>query len=188
MFAVRAVLADAHSVQFRNGVTKSAKHILVKADAFGIGMPDQDTILSPDHRIYIHDLACGFLFDEAAVLAPAKGLLGLQRMRAMKGKKSVEYITLLTETHQVIFANGMPAETLYPGPEALQRIGFFGRAQIMRSVLRLGTRDLETAYPPARRLLSVQEAKGLVEVMKVRSRFVQSGPQISDQPTLHAAE
>ncbi|MEL7013493.1 MAG: Hint domain-containing protein [Pseudomonadota bacterium] len=147
------------------------KPVLVKAGTFGLDMPHQDTILSPDHRIYLRDLECEILFGETEVLAPAKGLVGLQRIREMKGKKSVEYVTLLTEHHQVILANGMPSETLYPGPEALARIGFFGRMQIMRAVPRLSAGDLHVCYPPARLLLTVKETEAMATVLKLREQF-----------------
>ncbi|MEL6314733.1 MAG: Hint domain-containing protein [Pseudomonadota bacterium] len=152
------------------------KPVIVKAGTFGLDMPSQDTILSPDHRIFLRDLECEILFGEAEVLAPAKGLVGLQRIREMKGKKSVEYVTFLTEHHQVILANGMPAETLYPGPEALERIGFFGRAQIMRAVPRLRHGDLHACYPPARLLLTVRETEAVASVLKIREQFTRPRP------------
>ena len=164
------------------------KPVSVKAGTFGVGMPNQDTILSPDHRIYLRDLECELLFGEAEVLAPAKGLVGVHRIRQLKGKKSVEYVTLLTECHQVILANGMPAETLYPGPEALRRVGWFGRAQIMAALPRLGTAEIALAYPPARLLLSVQETKAVAKVMMLRERFARPGAGVQAYPVQRTAE
>lgn len=147
------------------------KPVMVKAGTFGIDVPRTDTVMSPDHRIFLRDLACELICGEAEVLAPAKGLVGLRRVRQMKGKKEIDYVTLLTGRHEVIFANGMPVETLYPGEEALERVGWFGRAQIRAALPRLGTVDLPVAYPPARPLLTVQQTKAVAQAMSLRALF-----------------
>ncbi|MEM7732122.1 MAG: Hint domain-containing protein [Pseudomonadota bacterium] len=154
---------------------KAQKPVVVRQGSLGPDRPCCDTVLSPDHRVLLQDPECALFFGAEEVLAPVKGLVGLRRIREMRGKRQVEYVTLLTAQHEVIFANGMAAETLYPGPEALQRIGLFGRAQILAILPRLAGGELHDSYPPARTFLTVQETRAMAEVLRLRQRFARPG-------------
>ncbi|OIQ32080.1 MAG: hypothetical protein BM562_06135 [Alphaproteobacteria bacterium MedPE-SWcel] len=156
-----------------------AKPLLLKADFIQQDAPNLDTIVSPDHRILIRDPACTLLFGTAEVLVPAKGLIALPRIREMQGRKTVDYVTLLTGQHQIILANGLPAETLYPGPQALQRIGARGRSELMSLCPRLKSEKVSVAYPAARRLVSMREAEVLAGVLRL-TRRLKGDPAVSD--------
>ncbi|TNJ41561.1 Hint domain-containing protein [Phaeobacter sp. B1627] len=152
-------------------VRGAAKPLLLRAGFSGAKTPHRDTVLSPDHRILVAGPACDLLFGTREVLAPAKGLIALARIREMQGRKSVEYVSLLTGRHQVILANGLPVETLYPGPEALHRLGAAGRCEVMALCPGLRTKELSLAYPAARRLLSKKEAQALSVVLRLTRRL-----------------
>ncbi|MBB5723406.1 MAG: hypothetical protein ACJAVZ_004802 [Afipia broomeae] len=145
----------------------TGKPILIKTSFFGEQQPSRDLILSPDHRILVNDPACKFLFETSEVLAPSKGLVGLPRIREMRGRRHIEYITLFTEQHEIIFANGLAVETLYPGPEALHRLGALGRAKILSVCPALRHQSPSVVYPGARRLLSVRESKVLSDALRL---------------------
>jgi len=135
----------------------SKKPILLMQDCLGPGLPSAPLAVSPDHRILVQPNAIA----HDPQLAPAKGLIDLARVRQMRGKQHVTYVSLFTATHQVIFANGLAVETLYPGQEALKRLMPLARASLLAACPKIGKGDLATNYPPARELLTVKQAKAL---------------------------
>jgi len=50
--------------------------------------------------------------------------------RIMHGCKSVTYIHLMFEEHQIIFAGGAPSESFHPGPQALSALNTEARAEL----------------------------------------------------------
>ncbi|MEO1398864.1 MAG: Hint domain-containing protein [Pseudomonadota bacterium] len=72
-------------------------------------------MVSPQHRLLLTEAS----FATARTLFRTKG----QRVRVAYGCRSVTYVHLLCERHQVIRSEGMWSETLYPGPEALRMMG-----------------------------------------------------------------
>ncbi|WP_281969240.1 Hint domain-containing protein [Roseovarius nanhaiticus] len=148
----------------------SGKPILIKAASFGNQRPRRDLVLSPDHRVLVDDPACVWLFGTSEVLAPSKGLASLPRIREMRGRQHIEYVTLFTERHEIIFADGLAVETLYPGPQALRRLGALGRAAILSTCPALRHQSASVVYPSARRLLSVRESEAVSEALRLKSR------------------
>ncbi|AJE46383.1 Hint domain-containing protein [Celeribacter indicus] len=158
------------------------KPVLLKPGSMGPDCPARETVVSPDHRILIRDAACDFLFGAAEILAPAKALTGLPRIQSMRGKTRITYVTLFTRRHEIILANGLPVETLYPGPQALRRLGPLLRASLLAACPGIAGSDVGRSYPPARRMLSVTEAVELVTVINARNRLLSPPPA-----PLHAA-
>ena len=133
----------------------SKKPILLMQDCLGPGLPNAPLAVSPDHRIVVQPNAIA----HDPQLAPAKGLIDLPRVRQMRGKQNVTYVSLFTASHQVIFANGLSVETLYPGKEALKRLMPLARASLLAICPKIGNGDLAANYPPAREFLTVKQAK-----------------------------
>lgn len=167
---VRIAWVGRRALDLRNRPS-GAKPVLVREGALGPGMPDSDTVLSPDHRVMLADDAAALLFDQREVLVPSKALTGFPRVRDMAGRKRVQYITVFTDRHAVIYANRMPVETLYPGPMALRRLGVLGRASLFNACPYLETGDVAASHPPARPMLTVAEARCLVSTMRTRDRL-----------------
>jgi hypothetical protein len=71
-------------------------------------------ITSPQHGMVVN---CGG--DERLVRARQLSRLMGGRVREMKGCRGVTYFHLVFEAHQIIFANGRPSESFFPGPRAL---------------------------------------------------------------------
>ena len=73
-------------------------------------------VVSPQHGILTRGPAGqGTQLVRAAHLARMAG----GRARVMQGLRSVTYIHLLFDAHQIVMSNGIPSESFYPGPQAL---------------------------------------------------------------------
>lgn len=89
----------------------SLRPVLIPTGAFGANRP---TFVSRQHALAMPD---GKLVRAGrAVRLPRSGL------RVANGVRQITYHHLLLPTHEVIFANGLPAESFYPGPHALKAI------------------------------------------------------------------
>jgi Ca2+-binding RTX toxin-like protein len=53
-------------------------------------------------------------------------------IRIAHGKREVTYVHLLFATHQIVFAEGIPSESFYPGPNALRMMDPAARADLFR--------------------------------------------------------
>lgn len=90
-----------------NAVNDPAVPILIKKDAFSPGYPCTDTALSPQHRLLMADRTG----DPQAFVA-VKKLTTLKGIRQLCGKRSATYYNLLFHAHEVVFANGLAAESM----------------------------------------------------------------------------
>lgn len=71
----------------------------------------------------------------------------------------VEYFHILLDSHQVIFANGLPTESLYPGDTAIASLTPSAR----QSLNKVFNNDNSDDYgPTARRVLKQYEANMLI--------------------------
>lgn len=131
--------------------TDRRRPILIPAGAFGPDAPRRPVIVSPQHRVLV-DMPAG------PVLAPAKGLLGWRGIRVVRGRDRIVYVHLLCPRHDVLSADGLWCESLYPGPQALASLSPRDRATVMA---RLGLLPGQRP-PPALPLLSVSDTLEMV--------------------------
>jgi hypothetical protein len=97
--------------------------IRIAAGALGPGTPERNLLVSPQHRILIRSKRAARRLGAWEVLVPAKKLLGLPGVAVAPEVAPVTYHHLLLDRHDILFANGAPAESLYPGPMALRVLG-----------------------------------------------------------------
>ncbi len=100
-------------------VENDAKPVLITAGALGAGLPMQDMIVSPQHRILVG--GGGQLQDrfETEAFAPAKSLTSLPGIRHMKGKRKITWVHFACDRHEIVTANGCLSESLLLGPMVL---------------------------------------------------------------------
>ncbi len=87
----------------------------------------RDLYLSPQHRVLIRPDQGLPGPDE--VLVPVKALLGQAGIRVVPHHQII-YHHLLFDTHQVVLAEGLGAESFFPGPEAIRSLSQADRARL----------------------------------------------------------
>lgn len=93
--------------------------VRVNKNALGDNFPSSDLILSPQHRVLISDWRAELLFGSEEVMVPIKALINDKDICVAMDMASVHYFHLLFDTHEVVFSNGIPSESLYAGKVAL---------------------------------------------------------------------
>ncbi|MDX1822111.1 MAG: Hint domain-containing protein [Paracoccaceae bacterium] len=108
-------------------------------------------LLSPQHAVLVEDGQGQSLLVRAKHLAA----VGWRGVRVARGKRSVTYHHILLPRHAIVSADGMAAESLYPGPQTLKMLGFQASLAIMAAVARVrtgsaraGGLSLEERYGP----------------------------------------
>jgi hypothetical protein len=87
--------------------------ILIRAGALG---DHDDVMVSPLHRVMVSGAMAELLFAETEVLVAARDLINDRTVVRMSGG-TVEYVHIMFDAHQVIFANGLATESFLPGPQ-----------------------------------------------------------------------
>lgn len=160
----RVLTAD-HGLQEIRGIgsrsvpaTGKLAPIVFAAGTIGNG---RELAVSPQHRMLVNGPRARVLFGTDELLVPAKALVNGDTVRMREGGW-VEYFHILLDAHEVIFANGAPAESLYPGPQALAAIGADSRAEILALFPELEA-AIDQGIPPqgARPFLTVRQGRQL---------------------------
>ncbi len=124
--------------------------IRIPAGRFGPGRPWRHLELSRQHRVLI---ATGPDHGDE-VLGPVVGLERAGFADQLRPVFEVEYVHLLFDRHEVLSANGLPAETLLLGQQALRMIGGGGLDEIAAL---LPDHPAVCAMDPARRLVTPRQ-------------------------------
>ena len=140
----------------------SNRPIRIARGALGDGLPRRDLLVSPQHRIMLRSRVAERMFGEAEVLVPARALLDLPGVGVDPAPTGVEYWHFSLPGHQIVQAEGAPAESLYLGQMVLQGIPPQLREELRRNYPRLD--DYALIPPvPARPMLRRREGAKLVE-------------------------
>ena len=89
---------------------------------------------------------------------------GFPGIRTAHGRRSVTYVHLLFDAHQIIFANGVASESFYPGPMAHRKLEPTAREQLSDLLPGLrGAAPVADVYGPrARRVLDRKAIRALL--------------------------
>lgn len=151
----------AHTAMSWDIASHSDKPILIKAGALGQGLPRTDLKVSPQHRILLpHPTRPNGVF------APALSLLDLPGVRQMQRCRSVTYHHIMCASHEVVFANGLPCESFFPGRMALRTLSPENRRVLRRCLLKATGGAMET-YLLARPILKTRIARQRVAAGQV---------------------
>jgi len=131
--------------------------IRFRAGALGVGRPENDLLVSPQHRMLVNGPAARALFNTAEVLVAAEDLRNDHSILVDHSLREVTYIHILLDRHQIIWANGLETESFHPSNTALDTVAPDQRSGLLD--LLPGLADNPHAYGDyARRNLSGSEA------------------------------
>ncbi|MCZ0810841.1 Hint domain-containing protein [Roseovarius sp. EGI FJ00037] len=105
--------------------------VRIRHAALGLNLPERDLLVSPQHRIMLRSKVAARMFGVNEILVPAKDLLALDGIETAEDMREVTYWHFMCDEHQVVFANGAIAESLYAGPEALKSLDPAAREEIL---------------------------------------------------------
>lgn len=146
-------------LDFTKGAPDSQKPVEIRPGTLGPGLPGRTLIVSPQHRVLIRD-------GSREVIAPAKSLVAACTARIRKGQRQVAYHALLFAKHQIIFAEGIRVESLYPGPQAIALLSLGQRMAIYADFPELLS-DPESGYgPSARSIVTRRAAEAILKSRK----------------------
>jgi hypothetical protein len=128
------------------------------AGALGIGRPDADLLVSPQHRMLLRGAAAQALFNETEVLVAAADLVNGDTVRVEHGLREAHYIHLLLERHQILRANGLECESFHPGAATLEMIAPQQRAGLLALLPHLAEGGASYGDYARRRLHSAEAA------------------------------
>lgn len=131
--------------------------VRIRGGAFGIGRPDTDLLVSPQHRMLVRGAAVGEAFNTPEVLVAAEDLVNGRTVAVDLTPGDVTYVHFLLERHGIVVANGLQTESFHPAGAALEDLAASDRAQLAL-VLPEAAHDPESYGPYARRSLTGAEA------------------------------
>ncbi len=138
--------------------------VCIRKGALGLGVPSSDLRLSQQHRVLVQGSIARRMFGAPEVLVPAKALLDLPGVHLDLPQKSVTYYHVMLQNHEILYANGIPAESLYLGPQALNSIPAAALDEI-QTILDIPLPDLRRGIcrpQPARPLIKGAKARRLI--------------------------
>ncbi|MEL6240952.1 MAG: Hint domain-containing protein [Pseudomonadota bacterium] len=131
--------------------------VMVRQGALGRGRPERDMMVSPNHRVLIATPETALHFDNAEVLVAAKHLVGRPGIDIVR-PRSVSYLHILFDRHELVLSDGAWTESFQPGDHSLAGVGSEQRAEILELFPDLATRSGVDAFAAARPSLKRFEA------------------------------
>ena len=98
---------------------ENLRPVRITAGSLGLGLPTQDLVVSRQHRILTKSRISKRLFGTEEALVAAIKLTVMPGIYVETEARDVEYFHLGFETHEVIFAEDAPAESLLRGDDAI---------------------------------------------------------------------
>lgn len=129
--------------------------------ALGPDLPARDLRVSPQHRMLVRSRIAQRMFEAEEVLVAAGQLVGLPGITG-DAAQEVTYLHLLFDRHEIVFANGAPSESLYPGPVAMAALGTRAVAEILALFPDLASMD-SFRLQPARPLVRGRQGRSMAE-------------------------
>jgi hypothetical protein len=120
--------------------------------------------VSPQHRMLLSGWQAELLYESAEVLVAAKMLVNDQTIRPEDGG-TVEYVHMLFDGHEVVFAEGAASESFHPGHVGWGALAETAREEILSLFPALASDGLAAYGPSARRSLTATEAMVAAELM-----------------------
>ncbi len=161
-------------------VPDDRKPVLIEAGALGPGLPNNDLIVSPQHRVLVGGYGQLERLFEFDALVPAKSLVSLRGVRHMTGKRKINWIHFACDRHEVVMANGCLSESLLVGPMVMHALTVEERVALTDIFGIAPSPEAALNGPPARRCLTVAAARRRIENWDETMRPGTKIPQLDD--------
>ncbi|PRY85843.1 Hint domain-containing protein [Donghicola tyrosinivorans] len=122
--------------------------------------------LSPQHRVMLEGWQVELVSDDAQALTPAINFVDDTDIRQIEGG-TVDYYHLMLDRHEIIFAEGAPAESFHPGDMAMRALDLPARREILEIFPELADYGSASYGSVARPVLKPHETK--LVISQVRS-------------------
>ena len=136
------------------------KPVMIKAGALGYGLPEQDMMVSPNHRMLVSSKLTQLYFEESEVLAAAKHMVGVAGIQVVDVIR-MTYIHFMFEKHEAVLANGTWTESFHPNDYSLKAVGNSQRNEIFELFPELATDKGLKDYEAVRRVMNRDETNRL---------------------------
>lgn len=103
----------------RMQVQPQLRPVRLQAGALDRDVPDSGLLVSPDHRLVLRGARARALFNTDEVLVAARDLINDDTVLIDHVIPNVVYIHMMLAQHEIVFANGVAAETFHPASAAL---------------------------------------------------------------------
>ncbi|MEN8738717.1 MAG: Hint domain-containing protein [Phaeobacter gallaeciensis] len=138
-------------------VYPALRPVRVRAGALALDRPEEDLLVSPEHRLLLRGARVQALFNTPEVLVAARDLINGTSVAPDTQLREVTYIHLLFEEHQVLWANGVESESFHPANASLSALSEGDRQRLL--TLLPGIDENPLGYGAfARRNLTASEA------------------------------
>lgn len=138
--------------------------IRIAAHVLSPDAPEPELVVSPDHRVLVRGPVAQELFGTPEVLVAARDLVNDSTIRPMRRCRSLDYVHLMLDRHQVVWANGVETESFHPAGTSLDHIPADQRAALLERFPDM-LHDALSYGAPARRNLTRAEAALLIHGM-----------------------
>src|SRR6056297_3402599 len=105
--------------------------VRIRAGALGVSRPDQELLVSPEHRMLVQGEVAQALFNTPEVLVSAKDLANGSTIKVDLAVREVTYVHLLLPRHQVLWANGIETESFHPASTAMSTLDDDDRLRLL---------------------------------------------------------
>lgn len=105
------------------------KPILLTRGSLGVGLPERDMLVSPNHRFLVASTRTMLHFENHEALVAAKHLIDFRTIRPVS-PLGVTYIHFTCDRHEVVLANGCWAESFHPWDQTLNGMGNAQRSEL----------------------------------------------------------
>lgn len=110
----------------------SLRPIRFSVDSLGTNCPSRTLVVSPQHRVFLHDWRAQLMFGEDQVLVPAKSLVNDSTIRRDHSLDGVEYFHVLFDEHQIMYTDGVATESFFPANYTLSALSDSVREELYK--------------------------------------------------------